>query len=153
LIRDGFAILKVGPALTFALRETLYALSAIERELVPLAKQARLIETIETVMLDHPANWQKYYHGTPEEQRLLRVYSYSDRIRYYWGFPEVQSSIQRLIQNLEQRPVPETLLSAHCPRQYDQIRAGKLQSSPKELVIANIMTVLNTYSQACSGNG
>ena len=39
LIRDGFAILKVGPALTFALRETLYALSAIESECVPEAER------------------------------------------------------------------------------------------------------------------
>src|SRR5690606_8341366 len=32
LVRDHFAILKVGPGLTFALREALWALDAIERE-------------------------------------------------------------------------------------------------------------------------
>lgn len=32
LVRDHFAILKVGPALTFALREALFALDRIERE-------------------------------------------------------------------------------------------------------------------------
>jgi D-tagatose-1,6-bisphosphate aldolase subunit GatZ/KbaZ len=152
LVRDGFAILKVGPALTFAMRETLYALAAIERELVPEAKRSHLIETMETAMLDHPADWHKYYQGTPEEQRRLRVYSYSDRIRYYWRFSEVQSSVERLMQNLEETPIPETLLSAHCPRQYDQVRAGRLQSKPRALVIASIMMVLAPYSAACRAN-
>ena len=32
LVRDHFAILKVGPALTFAMREALWALDHIERE-------------------------------------------------------------------------------------------------------------------------
>ncbi len=33
LVDDGFAILKVGPGLTFALREALYGLDAIAAEL------------------------------------------------------------------------------------------------------------------------
>jgi tagatose-1,6-bisphosphate aldolase non-catalytic subunit AgaZ/GatZ len=35
LVNDGFAILKVGPGLTFALREALYGLDAIAEELFP----------------------------------------------------------------------------------------------------------------------
>ena len=35
LVEDGFAILKVGPWLTFALRETLYGLDEIARVLLP----------------------------------------------------------------------------------------------------------------------
>ncbi|MEN1515347.1 class II D-tagatose-bisphosphate aldolase non-catalytic subunit, partial [Pseudomonas aeruginosa] len=34
LVRDHFAILKVGPALTFALREAIFALAQIEQELI-----------------------------------------------------------------------------------------------------------------------
>ncbi len=151
LVRDGFAILKVGPALTFALRESLYALSAIENELVPPLERARLRETMEAVMLAHPADWQKYYHGSPEEQRVLRVYSYSDRLRYYWKFPEVEAAVNRLVHNLEKTSVPETLLSQHCPRQYEAVRAGKLKNEPKELAIANIMAILDVYSKACLG--
>ena len=41
LVRDHFAILKVGPAATFALRETLWALAAIERELPGAAAAPR----------------------------------------------------------------------------------------------------------------
>ena len=151
LVRDGFAILKVGPALTFALRETLYALSAIENELVAPAERARLMETMEAAMLANPADWQRYYHGTPEAQRLLRVYSYSDRLRYYWNSAEVQASVEHLLHNLEKTPIPETLLSQYCPRQYELVRAGKLENDPKELVIANIMAVLRSYSKACLG--
>jgi D-tagatose-1,6-bisphosphate aldolase subunit GatZ/KbaZ len=153
LIRDGFSILKVGPALTFALRETLYALAAIEREVMPAVTRSNLVETMESTMLAHAVNWQKYYRGSEEEQRLLRVYSYSDRIRYYWRFPEVEAAVARLIQNLQQTEIPETLLSQYCPRQYDEIRAGRLSKDPKDLVIANVRTVLDMYSSACQNDG
>lgn len=149
LIRDGFAILKVGPALTFVLRETLYSLAAIERELVPKAEQSGLIETMEDTMLANPADWQKYYRGSAEQQKLLRVYSYSDRIRYYWRFPEVEASTSRLIRNLRQTGMPETLLSQHCPRRYDEIRAESLQNDPVALVVAGVQTVLDVYRRAC----
>ena len=33
MVRDGVGILKVGPALTFAYREAIYALELIEKEL------------------------------------------------------------------------------------------------------------------------
>ena len=45
LVRDGFAILKVGPGLTFALREALYALEHIAAELCPAPAGQSLIET------------------------------------------------------------------------------------------------------------
>ena len=152
LTHDGFSILKVGPALTFALRETLFSLAAIERELLPAEDRSRLTETMESTMLAHPADWQKYYRGNADEQRILRTYSYSDRIRYYWRFPEVEASVVRLIENLRQTKMPETLLSQHCPRQYDEIRAGMLKNDPKALVIANIRTALRPYSRACRGD-
>jgi len=151
LIRDGFSILKVGPALTFALREALYSLAALEREIVPEAERSKLIETMEAVMLSHPADWQKYYHGNADEQRRLRIYSYSDRIRYYWGLREPEAAVTRLMQNLRQRGIPETLLSQYCPRQYDGIRAGELQNDPKAIVISNVRAVLTGYSRACLG--
>jgi len=151
LIRDGFAILKVGPALTYAMRETLYALAAIERELIAEEHRSLLVETMEEAMLAEPANWQRYYHGDERQQRLLRVYSYSDRIRYYWNKPEVRASVARLISNLRWSGIPETMLSQYCPRQYDDVRTGRLQSDPEELVLANIRAVLVPYSRASLG--
>ncbi|STJ52939.1 putative tagatose 6-phosphate kinase [Escherichia coli] len=49
---DHFAILKVGPALTFALREALFSLAAIEEELVPAKACSGLRQVLEDVMLD-----------------------------------------------------------------------------------------------------
>lgn len=153
LVRDGFAILKVGPALTFALRETLYALAAIECELTPVEERSHLPETMEAIMMTHPANWQRYYRGSEEQQRVLRTYSYSDRIRYYWRYPEAEASVVRLMGNLQRTAIPETLLSQYSPRQYDDIRAGRLKNDAKELVLANVKAVLGPYSRACRGEG
>src|SRR5690606_22667851 len=86
LVEDGFAILKVGPGLTFALREALYGLDAIARELV--GREESLPETMERLMLAEPGNWRSHYPGTAAEQHLQRHFSYSDRIRYYWTHPD-----------------------------------------------------------------
>src|SRR5579884_3085105 len=47
LVRDGFAILKVGPGLTFALREALYGLDRIAAELDPSWSQHSLSARID----------------------------------------------------------------------------------------------------------
>ena len=51
MVTDGIAILKVGPALTYGLREALFSLSMMEKELVPEEKRANFIETLDAVML------------------------------------------------------------------------------------------------------
>jgi D-tagatose-1,6-bisphosphate aldolase subunit GatZ/KbaZ len=151
LIRDGFSILKVGPALTFALREALYSLAAMERELSPAAEQSYLVETMEETMLAHPESWQKYYRGDQVQQKFLRIYSYSDRIRYYWGFPEAEVGVTRLVNNLRKTGMPATMLSQYFPVQYEELRRNALQYDPKEIVIARIRSVLKPYSEACVG--
>lgn len=151
LLEDGFAVLKVGPALTFAMREALYALAAMERELVPEEQQSRLPETMEKVMLDHPQNWQKYYQGTPQQQKQLRVYSYSDRLRYYWNQPEVEASVQKLVSNLEATTIPETVLSQYLPEQYAAVREKRIQTTPAEIIRDKIRCAILPYSRACLG--
>ncbi|HEY2271796.1 MAG TPA: D-tagatose-bisphosphate aldolase, class II, non-catalytic subunit, partial [Jatrophihabitantaceae bacterium] len=89
LVRDHWAILKVGPGLTFALREALFALASIEDELVPEAGRSRLVETVDRVMVEQPKWWSGYYEGDQHAQRLARRYSYSDRLRYYWPQPDI----------------------------------------------------------------
>ena len=68
LIRDGFSILKVGPALTFAMREALFALTCIEEELFVSEQRSNLRQTLETVMLSRRGHWHRYYQGTPQQQ-------------------------------------------------------------------------------------
>ncbi|OQS38057.1 D-tagatose-bisphosphate aldolase, class II, non-catalytic subunit [Chromobacterium haemolyticum] len=149
LVRDHFAILKVGPALTFALREALYALAGIENELLPEKERSHLRKVLEQSMLERPAFWQSHYHGSQTECRLARSFSYSDRIRYYWPIPAVEASCQTLLNNLSAVTLPETLLSQYLPAQYQRVRAGTLEAKPKALVIDCIQEVLRPYAAAC----
>jgi D-tagatose-1,6-bisphosphate aldolase subunit GatZ/KbaZ len=149
LVDDGFAILKVGPALTFAMREALFSLARIEEEIVPAEKCSRLPEVMEEVMLARPKYWDKHYRGDAREQHVLRRFSYSDRIRYYWPEPEIQSAVDTLLQNLEQTSIPETLLSGILPEQYRLVRSGRLQLSARELVVEQVRQALRPYAAAC----
>jgi D-tagatose-1,6-bisphosphate aldolase subunit GatZ/KbaZ len=150
LVKDGFPILKVGPALTFALREALFALELIERELVLPEKCSNLSGVVERQMLLHPEHWVNHYHGTPEQRRLLRRYSYSDRMRYYWTQPEIQTAVNLLMSNLEGVGMPETLLSAAMPLEYVAVRAGSLKPTPHELIIHKIQQAIRPYATACT---
>jgi D-tagatose-1,6-bisphosphate aldolase subunit GatZ/KbaZ len=149
LVEDHWAVLKVGPGLTFALREALFALAAIEAELVAPADQSHLPEVVERRMLEAPSQWEGYYPGSSDQQRLARRYSYSDRLRYYWPDQEVHSAQERLLTNLEAVDLPLPLISAYLPEQYARIRRGELAAQPHELVIDHVRDVLRAYTRAC----
>jgi D-tagatose-1,6-bisphosphate aldolase subunit GatZ/KbaZ len=150
LVDDGFAILKVGPALTFALRESLDALAAIEALLVAPTEQSKLLEILEQTMLAHPEAWKPYYAGNSKQQALLRRFSYSDRVRYYWHYPEIADSVNRLIGNLSRIKIPESILSLFLPAQYMRVRMGEIASDPTSLIVDKIKDVLRIYAQACT---
>ena len=99
-------------------------------------------------MLARPGEWQRYYTGTDEEQRLARRYSYSDRMRYYWPDPEIEAAVRRLLDEPRRRGLPDPLLSAFLPAQYDRVRRGLLAPSPRELVIDRVRDVLRVYAAA-----
>jgi len=149
LVRDHFAILKVGPALTFAYREALFALAMMEKELTPEDECSNLIECMEKMMLEDPHHWKKYYGGTLEEQAFKRKFSLSDRIRYYWNHPEAQAAVEKLLGNLSRGPLPLSLLSQFLPNQHRLVRSGKLENEPLALIQHNIDDVLGDYQYAC----
>jgi D-tagatose-1,6-bisphosphate aldolase subunit GatZ/KbaZ len=149
LVRDHWAVLKVGPGLTFALREALFALAEIETEVVPASRQSRLLDVLDERMVAEPRYWRGYHEGDATEQRVARRYSYSDRVRYYWPDPEVDAAVRTLLDNLTQRAVPETLLSQHLPEQYARVRAGVLAATPHELVVDKVRDALRPYAAAC----
>lgn len=151
LVVDHFTILKVGPALTFAFREALFALAAIEDELIPAHARSRLREVLEEAMLNQPDNWQNHYHGDASQRRLARSYSYSDRVRYYWPDADVQRACERLTTNLSAIPLPLPLLSQYAPAYYHSVRVGNLNPTPHELIIHHIQSVLRDYHNACQG--
>lgn len=150
LVEDGVAILKVGPALTFAMREALFALDAMESELLYGKEEdsTRLRDVLDAVMMASPGHWQGYYHGTKNEIRLARKYSLSDRSRYYWMNTEVERAVKRLIENLDREGIPLNLLSQFMPDQYRRVREGLLACEPLELVKDRIGMILDDYYYA-----
>ncbi|MEP2651935.1 MAG: D-tagatose-bisphosphate aldolase, class II, non-catalytic subunit [Paraglaciecola sp.] len=152
LVKGHFAILKVGPWLTYALREACWALDLIEQEWIEQANRANLKQTLLQAMQDKPVYWKKYYSQDTKEQALDCQYSLSDRIRYYWPQPEVTASLNKLIENLDNTPPPLTLVSQYLPNQYGAIVNGEIGTSTKELIFHKISEVLAQYSAACHSN-
>ncbi len=147
LVRDHFAILKVGPGLTFALRETLWALADIETEM-GMQGESGFKEVVLDVMRSEPEYWRKYYHDAGS---LLfdQQYSLSDRIRYYWPHPRIQAAQAALVANLERRPAPLTLLSQYLPFHYEAVREGRVRNAPLALLKEGVARVLRQYMRAC----
>ena len=152
MVEDGIAILKVGPALTFSLREGLFALSMMEKILVPEEKQARFIEVMEETMMKNPGNWQKHYHGTDEQLAIKRKYSFSDRCRYYFAQPEMQEAINKLFANLSEVEIPLSMLRQYMPQQYIKVRDGVLPMDPKELAEDCVVHLVEDYNYATKLN-
>jgi D-tagatose-1,6-bisphosphate aldolase subunit GatZ/KbaZ len=152
LVKDHFAILKVGPALTFAFREAVFALAMIEEKLFAVRgnlQLSRVRERLEEAMLMQSSHWKKYYQGTPDERLFARQYSFSDRSRYYWPVPEVQRALALLMSNLESNPLPLSLFSQYVPAQYERIRNHTLANTPRAIILDKIATVLDDYAYAC----
>jgi D-tagatose-1,6-bisphosphate aldolase subunit GatZ/KbaZ len=149
LVEDHWAILKVGPGLTFAMREALFAVALIEDELVAPEERSRLIEVLEERMLAEPGYWQGYYEGSADEQRIARRYSYSDRMRYYWPDGPVAAAEARLYENLAAREIPLPLISQFLPDQYARVRAGVLAPDARALVMDRVRDALRPYASAC----
>ena len=143
LVRDHFAILTVGPGLTFAFREAVFALAQIENELVSADQRSNIVQALEAVMRKYPEHWQKYYRGDEAEQAFKRRYSLSDRVRYYWVQPEVQEAFARLMENLGEKTLPYSLLSQFV---------GETGLSAEQVIEWKIDTVLADYLAACGAD-
>ncbi|MDX6326437.1 MAG: D-tagatose,6-bisphosphate aldolase subunit GatZ/KbaZ, partial [Nocardioidaceae bacterium] len=150
LVEDHWAILKVGPGVTFAMREALFALAAIEEQLLETGS-SRLAQVVDSRMVAEPRWWRGYYEGDELELELARRYSFSDRVRYYWPDPDISAAVDRLMANLAGRPVPLPMLSAYLPLQYERVRAGALAADARSLVVDRVRDVLRDYAAACSG--
>ncbi len=145
MILDGIKVLKVGPELTFALREGLFALQMIERE---LSASTDFINVLDSVMVQSPENWEKYYSGTTEEKAFKRKYSYSDRWRYYSNEPRVQQEIDKLFASLDAVDIPLNIISQYLPVQYEGIRSGRLEPKAKAMAKDKIREIISKYYSA-----
>lgn len=148
LVLDGFAILKVGPALTYALREGLFALSYIEDEIADKPSNFRklLLEKME----QNPKYWQKHYYGTEKEVNFKKKYSFSDRCRYYLTDKDVEECISVMFNNLKE--IPNSILSQFMPNQYNKVRRGELNKQPLDLLLDKVGECIDDYLYATKQN-
>lgn len=145
LVHDGVAILKVGPALTFALREALLLLELAARELD--VQRTPFRHTLECEMLKDPRYWKDYYTGSESTKAFKRIFSYSDRCRYYLPNDAVQSAINELTETV--RYIPPAVMSMYFPRQYTQFMDGKIGCDGLSVVMGRIWDELDRYAAAC----
>jgi len=108
LVQDHFAILKVGPELTFAFRQAVMALERLEAlmGLPPSGVTAALL----AAMRARPADWRAYVPPGPQEERMM-LYGLSDRLRYYWPDAGVQAALARLMAALAAAKPPPGLVA------------------------------------------
>ena len=153
MAEDGIAILKVGPALTFAMREALFAYSWIEKELIDdESKRSNFMEVLDRVMVEDPKDWKKYYHGSEKEKEIARKYSFSDRCRYYMSKPEVVEATEKLLETMSSVRIPLSMIKQYFPIQYIKIRDGRLKNEPKAVVYDRILEVVDDYNYATKPN-
>ncbi|WP_428770446.1 class II D-tagatose-bisphosphate aldolase, non-catalytic subunit [Treponema sp. HNW] len=144
LVEDGVAILKVGPGLTFAMREALFGLAYIDMELSGNSGKPDLIITLEKTMEFFPDSWKDYYN---EDNRVEMLFGYSDRVRYYWDNPIVMSSVRKLMESLSHKKIPVQLISQYIPH----LEPAFFSSSTniREIPSAVIDSELKKYERAC----
>ena len=142
MVHDGIAILKVGPELTFALREGLFALQFIIDE---ITSDSDFTKVLDLTMQSKPEHWLKYYTGTNQEIFIKRKYSYSDRWRYYANEPEIISAVHQLFSLFNHLNVPLPLVSQFLPEQYKRIRNGVLELDAEEIVKDKVREIIDKY--------
>lgn len=155
MVEDGFAILKVGPALTFALREALFSLELMERELDPIYcfknGTSSLRHILDAEMVRDAKQWKNHYNGSEQQLFFDRAFSFSDRARYYLPKERVLSAVKILINNLQECDIPYSLLSQYMPRQYGKVRSGEIKNTPQELIKDRIGDCIDDYIFAANG--
>lgn len=130
----GFAFQKVGPALTFAWRQAVYALDSLARMAGWLDGET-LPDVMDRLMLAGPASWTGHYQGQDADIRVERQFGLADRIRYYWPIPQAQQAVARTFAAFEGRRLPDPLLlQGFSP---ELLARAEAIPGPRPLALAN----------------
>ncbi len=143
LVRNHFFFLKVGPELTFRFREAVLALAAIEDQIEP-KRRLSIREVLLERMNVQPEFWRDYYSGTGQALETLKIFSYSDRIRYYWTDNTVVTALTSLLSSLERHRLPETLVS----QAFMGLEFGEMPTDPATLIERHIQRCVARYFEA-----
>ncbi|MGL4570090.1 MAG: class II D-tagatose-bisphosphate aldolase non-catalytic subunit [Clostridium sp.] len=155
MVQDGYIILKVGPALTFGFREGAFSLNEMENELLkyrPDLETSRFMDILEFNMVKNPKDWIKHYSGSNEKIKFDRIYSLSDRCRYYMPKDDVNFALERMLDNLNEVDIPITLVSQFMHNQYKKVREGKLKLEARDLLKDRIGEYIDDYIFAVNSN-
>jgi len=151
MVNDHFTLLKAGPCLTNAFREAVFALEDIETEHLKSrrgAVRSDIRRVLEHVMTAAPEHWRSHYRGMDDELRRMRCSSMLDRIRYYWGHPDVQAALARLHANLGPA-IPASLWGSSWPEVDPEAADGAAPASPAAFIRRRIQKALRPYLDAC----
>ncbi|MEJ2038297.1 MAG: class II D-tagatose-bisphosphate aldolase, non-catalytic subunit [Desulfosarcinaceae bacterium] len=144
MVRDHFNLLKVGPCLTYAFREAVYALARIEAAWSGLKHKSNLAEVMDALMLADPRHLPPEQRGESDEARQLRQTSLRDRIRYYWSHPRAKACLNQLLHSLD-RPIPPDLVKEFLPG----LDPGANLETPNAIILGHIQKALQPYIDAC----
>lgn len=143
LARRRFAFLKVGPALTFAYREAIYALDAIRGWYDAAASP---LPTVMQGLIDaNPDTWAAHFKADGAALGHLQHFSYSDRIRYLWPHAEAQAAVNDLLDALENLTPMDPLLLQYLSRDIVDAITQSRQSWPRAVITAKVQTALSPY--------
>ena len=146
MVNGHYVFLKVGPELTFAFREAIMALAHMETHLIPVDELSLVVEALKTAMDDDPAHWRQYYIGDDQTKSVQKLFSYSDRIRYYWSVPPVVTAVKKLFANLRKADIPQMMISQYFPLSSSNVYCTNM---PRVLCIEHIQRVVKRYYDAC----
>jgi D-tagatose-bisphosphate aldolase class II non-catalytic subunit len=139
LVQDHFAILKVGPELTFAFRQAVMALERLE-VLMGLPPSG-VTDALLAAMRARPADWRAYVPPGPEEERMM-LFGLSDRLRYYWPEAAIQAALSRLMAAITRANPPPGLVA--------QVSAGlvEIDMTPEMVIRRMVGAVVQKYRSA-----
>ena len=134
------------------MREAIYALELIARELSGWNNRPSVRAALEEAMLMNPQHWASHYAGNAGQQARLRHFSLSDRVRYYWTEPNVVSAVQELFAFVDGHDLPLSLVSQYLPQHVLPLSRGELGTSAGELCRAHVRLALTPYADACGAH-
>nr|WP_281494109.1 class II D-tagatose-bisphosphate aldolase, non-catalytic subunit [Jannaschia sp. S6380] len=143
LVGDHFFFLKVGPELTFRFREAVIALSRIEDALT-VDRPSGLRDTLDRRMREDDRHWSAYYRGDAAEIARQKLFSYSDRVRYYWSDAQVATALDRLLGNLSALDLPAPLVSQF----FTDLGFDDVPTGPEDLIAHHVDRCIARYFAA-----
>lgn len=144
LAQLGFAFQKVGPALTFAWREALYALDSLRAQ-QRHQRGPSLPDVMETLMLAEPKYWQGHYPRDAANLSSLLHFGLADRIRYYWALPQAEAAVGELFADLGGINLSDALILQHFSQSELASARQSFQSLPYALALGRVQSALRPY--------